>query len=83
MFFDDQRYVLDDGIHALAYFHNNSATSCKKVQKDCEEIKKDFHKKDCEEIKKIMIKKKRLKMIVTKKIVKRLHVSNEMNIAVM
>ena len=81
--FDDKRYVLDDGIHTLAYFHNNSVTSCKKVQKDCEEIKKDFPKKDWEEIKKIVIKKKRLKMIVTKKIVKRLHVSNDMNIAVM
>ena len=75
--------MLDDGIHTLAYFHNNSVTSCKKFQKDCEEIKKDFPKKDWEEIKKIVIKKKRLKMIVTKKIVKRLHVSNDMNIAVM
>ena len=75
--------MLDDGIHTLACFLNNNVTSCEKVQKDCEEIKKDFHKKDWEEIKKIVIKKKRLKMIVTKKIVKRIHVSNEMNIAVM
>ena len=81
--FDDKRYVLDDGIHTLAYFHNNSVTSCKKVEKDCQEIKKDFHKKDWEEIKKTVIKKKRLKMIVTKKIVKRLLVSNEVNIVVM
>ena len=38
--FDDKRYVLDDGICTLAYFHKNSVTSCK-------EIKKDYHKKDC------------------------------------
>ena len=30
--FDDKRYVLDDGIHTLAYFHKDSVTSCKK---DC------------------------------------------------
>ena len=23
-FFDDKRYVLDDGIHTLAYFHKDS-----------------------------------------------------------
>ena len=33
--FDDKRYVLDDGIHRLAYFHKDSVTSCKKIQKDC------------------------------------------------
>ena len=33
--FDDKRYVLDDGIHTLAYFHKDSVTSCKKIQKDC------------------------------------------------
>ena len=27
-YFDDKRYVLDDGIHTLSYFHNNSVTSC-------------------------------------------------------
>ena len=26
--FDDEIYVLDDGIYALSYFHKNSATSC-------------------------------------------------------
>ena len=26
--FDDKRYVLDDGIYALSYFHKNSVTSC-------------------------------------------------------
>ena len=26
--FDDKRYVLDDGIYALSYFHKNSVTNC-------------------------------------------------------
>ena len=26
--FDDKRYVLDDGIHTLSYFHKNSVRSC-------------------------------------------------------
>ena len=26
--FHDKRYVLDDGIHTLSYFHKNSVTSC-------------------------------------------------------
>ena len=26
--FDDKRYVLDDGIWNLSYFHKNSITSC-------------------------------------------------------
>ena len=34
--FDDKRYVLDDGICTLAYFHKDSVTSCTK--KDCNEI---------------------------------------------
>ena len=68
--FDDKRYVLDDGIHTLAYFHKDSVTSCKEILKDCdkkEEIeiycdKKDYDKKDCdkkEEIKKDCDKKRR------------------------
>ena len=51
--FDDKRYVLDDEIHTLAYFHRDSVTGCKEIQKVCdkkEEIKKDWDKK--EEIKK-------------------------------
>ena len=28
--FDDKRYVLDDGIHTLAYFRKDSVTSCYK-----------------------------------------------------
>ena len=38
-----KRYVLDDGIHTLAYFHRDSVTSCKEIEKDCD--KKDFNKK--------------------------------------
>ena len=29
--FDDKRYVLDDGIRTLAYFHKNTLTSCKEI----------------------------------------------------
>ena len=29
--FDDKRYVLDDGIYTLAYFHKDSVTSCKEI----------------------------------------------------
>ena len=28
--FDDKRFVLDDEVHMLAYFHKDSARSCKK-----------------------------------------------------
>ena len=28
---DDKRYVLDDGIYTLAYFHKNSVTNCKEI----------------------------------------------------
>ena len=28
--------VLDDGIYTLAYFHKDSATSCKEIKKDCD-----------------------------------------------
>ena len=40
--FDEKRFVLDDGIHTLAYFHKNSVTSCKKIKKDCD-------KEDCDD----------------------------------
>ena len=30
--FDDKRYVLDDGIRTLAYFHKDSVTSCNKKE---------------------------------------------------
>ena len=56
--FDDKRYVLDDGIYTLAYFHKDSVTSCKEIQKDCDKK---------EQIKKIVIRKKRLKKNCHKK----------------
>ena len=34
--FDNKRYVLDGGIYKLAYFHKNSVTSCKEIEKDCD-----------------------------------------------
>ena len=43
--FDGKRYVLDDRICTLAYFHKNSVTSCKEIKKDCD--KKDCDKQDC------------------------------------
>ena len=49
--FDDERYVLDDEIYTLAYFHRDSVTSCKEIQKDYnkkEKIKKDCNKEDCD-----------------------------------
>ena len=30
--FDEKRFVLDDEIHTLAYFHKNSVTSCNKLE---------------------------------------------------
>ena len=37
--FDHKRYVLDDGIYMLAYFHKYNVTSCKEIENDCD--KKD------------------------------------------
>ena len=34
--FDDKRYVLDDGIYALVYFHKDSVASYKEIKKDCD-----------------------------------------------
>ena len=44
--FDDERYVLDDGICTLAYFHKDSVTSCKEIKKYCN--KEDCDKEDCD-----------------------------------
>ena len=30
--FDDKRYILDDGIHTLAYFHKDCNKKCDKKQ---------------------------------------------------
>ena len=45
--FDDKKYVLDDGIYMLVYFHKNSVTSCKEIKKDCD-IKTVMIEKDCD-----------------------------------
>ena len=45
--FDEKRFVLDDEIHKLVYFHKDSLTSWKEIQKGCdkkEEILTDDHK---------------------------------------
>ena len=34
--FDDKRCMLDDKIRTLAYFHKDSATSYKEIEKDCD-----------------------------------------------
>ena len=34
--FDNKGYVLDGGIYKFAYFHKNSVTSCKEIEKDCD-----------------------------------------------
>ena len=54
-FFDDKRYLLDDGIRTLPYFHKDSVTSCKKIA----------GKKIVVRLKKIVIKKLTIKKIVT------------------
>ena len=47
--FDDKRYVLDDGTYTLAYFHEDSVTSCK-------EIKKGYNKEYCDNWKRLQKK---------------------------
>ena len=42
--FDGKRYVLHDEIRTLAYFHKDSVTSCKEIEKDCH--KKYFNKEN-------------------------------------
>ena len=39
--FVDKRYMLDDGIHTLAFFHKNSVTSCEEIKKDCDKKRRD------------------------------------------
>ena len=34
-YFDNKRYILDDRIPMLVYFHKDSVTSCKEIEKDC------------------------------------------------
>ena len=43
--FDNKRYMLDDGIRTLAYFHKDKIVpQAVEIQKDCD--KKDCNKKD-------------------------------------
>ena len=61
------RFVLNDEIHTLAYFHKDSVTSCKKIQKGCD--KKEEIEKDCDKKKgslQMIINKKRFKNILIK-----------------
>ena len=45
--FDNKRYVLDDGTYTLAYFQKDSVTSCKEIQKIVKRLKKIvINKKD-------------------------------------
>ena len=44
--FDDKRFVLDDGIHALAYFHYDSIAGCKEIKKDCNKENRDNKDRD-------------------------------------
>ena len=53
----DKRYVLDDGTYTLAYFHKDSVTSCKEIQKGCAKNKR----LEKLVIKKIVIKKGEIK----------------------
>ena len=44
--FDNERYVLDDGIRMLAYFHKDGVAGCQEIKKGCD--KKDSDKEDCD-----------------------------------
>ena len=48
--FDDKRYVLDDEIYTLAYFHKDSVTSCNKKEKNKKIV---IIKKDCDNRKRL------------------------------
>ena len=55
-YFDDKRYLLYDEIYTLVYFHKDSVTSCKEIQKDCD--KKDHNKEDRDKSKRLRQLKK-------------------------
>ena len=46
--FDNKRYLLDDAIYTLAYFHKDSVTSCKKIVIKMKRLKKIVIKKNKE-----------------------------------
>ena len=39
-YFDDKRYMLDDGVYTLSYFHKDGVTNCKEIEKDCNDCKR-------------------------------------------
>ena len=62
--FDDKRYVLVDRIHTLAYFHKDCVTSCKEIEKDCDNWKRSWWlktiviiEKGCDNWKRFWLKK--------------------------
>ena len=64
--FGDKRYVLDDGVYTLSYFHKDSVTSCKEIKKDFDKQdsdkkgsdKEDSNKEDCGYWKRLWLLKK-------------------------
>ena len=46
-YFDDKRYVLDDGIRTWAYCNKDGVTGGKEIEKDCD--KKYCNKEDCDD----------------------------------
>ena len=40
--FDNKRYVLDNGIYTLSFFHKDSVTSCKEIAKDFDNWKRSW-----------------------------------------
>ena len=44
-YFDDKRYVSDYEIGTLVYFHKDSVTNCKEIQKDCGKEDRDNWKR--------------------------------------
>ena len=38
-YFNDKRYVSDDGVYTISYFDKDSVTSCKEIEKNCDNWK--------------------------------------------
>ena len=81
--FDDKRYVLDDWIRTLAYFHKDSVKSCKGLKKTV--MKKVVTKKII--IKKIVIIEKdcdnwKSLWYLKKIVIKRIYACNKINLVV-
>ena len=63
--FDDKRFVLNDEIQTLAYFHEDLKIQILTDDHKQEEIRKDFHKK--KRFPQIIINKRRFKKILIKR----------------